>query len=56
MTEEEIRTKIKQVSATIGMDTEDRELTEDEQDALLQYIYGNISKKELEEKFGSKLK
>lgn len=52
MTKEELKEKINEVSATIGLDLEDRELTDKEKEALLNFIYGNITKEEFIKVYG----
>ncbi len=47
MTNDELKNKIEQVSATMGLDFEDEELTEFEKEALLHYVQGNIGEEEL---------
>ena len=45
MSEEEIKNKIKQISASIGLDFDDNELSNNEKDALLDYALKKITKK-----------
>lgn len=56
MSDEEIREKIEQISATIGLDFEDEVLSDDEKDALLKYAFGEISRDELIEMYEVKRK
>ena len=55
-TEESIQKSIEQVSASMGLDFEDEELTESQKGALLQYYNGLLSKEELERAFGGNQK
>lgn len=46
MSEEEIKNKIEKISASIGLDFDDNELSNKEKDALLDYALKKITEKE----------
>lgn len=56
MSEEELGKIIEQISATMGMDIDDEELSEAEKQALLEYYRGKVTKEELIEVFKGKAK
>lgn len=56
MSEEEIKEKIEQLSASIGLDFEDEALSDYEKDALLKYAYGEINRDELVKMYEGKKK